>query len=102
MMESTFAPRIVRHLLPTGRIEFAIHEVYHRPDGSIDGVTAHALSIRCPSVDELRSWIQDRILIGEDIVCGDLGYRQTIDDLKWWDENAVLSVLDFEEVAKGQ
>ena len=98
MSSSTFAPRIIRHLLPKGMVEFAIHEVYHKPDGSIDGITVHARSVRCRSVKELRQWIHDSITRGEDIVCGDLGYQHTIDELRWWSENAELPVLDFQVI----
>jgi hypothetical protein len=35
-----FQPRIMRHLHADGSVEYAIHDVYFRSNGSVDGYTA--------------------------------------------------------------
>ncbi len=97
MRGSYFEPRVVRHRLDDGSEEFAVHDVYFRSSGRIEGMTIHARSVRCGSVAGLHDWILNQISANvESVVCGDLGYEHTIDDLKWWLQKLCDPVIDFD------
>ena len=91
-------PRVMRHFLPGGGHQFAIHEAYFAKDGVVQGYTEHALSARMPSVEELEAWIRSVLPeAASGVVCGDLGYTYDPEDLSHWLEYVRDKLLDYEE-----
>jgi exonuclease III len=82
-------PRVMRHTLADGSVEYAIHDVYFGKDGSVVTYTEHARSARMSSVAELESWIRALLAEGSVAVeCGDLGYMHSAEDhLRHWLEH---------------
>lgn len=78
-------PQVMRHRLPNGRFEYAVHEVYFSADGSVVTDTVDALSERKGSVEELAAWLLGKLPEAEEgIVCGDLEYTYGDEDLTLW------------------
>jgi hypothetical protein len=91
-------PRVIRHPLPDGSAEYAVHDVYFGKDGDVITYTEHARSARKGSVAELESWIRSVLSEGKmEVVCGDLGYTHTIDEhLSHWLEHIHDPPIDYQ------
>jgi hypothetical protein len=78
-------PQVMRHAGSNGRVEYALHDVYFAGDGSIISYTVAARSVRRRSVAELEAWVRENLdRAREGIVCGDLGYVHSDEDLALW------------------
>jgi hypothetical protein len=90
-------PRVMRHTLPDGRTEYAVHDVYFGRDGGVVTYTEHARSARKGSVAELEAWIRSAIAEGQaEVVCGDLGYTHMAEDhLTHWLEHIHDPPIDY-------
>ena len=101
-MSLTFwQPRVLRHRLPDGSAEYAIHEVYFTKDGSVVTCTEDALSDRRSSVADMESWI--RLVLSEgkvEIVCGDLGYTYDEENLGHWLLHVHEPPIDYDRVGE--
>src|SRR5262245_45167317 len=98
-MSLTFwRPQVMRHSLPGGENEYAIHEVYFAKDGVVHSYTEDALSPRMASVDELDAWIRSVLPEAESgVTCGELGHTYDAEDLTLWLEHVRDQPIDYDE-----
>ncbi len=91
-------PRVMRHILPNGASEYAVHDVYFGKDGGIVTYTEHARSARKGSVADLEAWIRSVLSAGaQEVICGDLGYTHTAQEhLSHWLEHLHDPPLDYQ------
>jgi hypothetical protein len=90
-----FQPRIMRHFHADGSVEYAIHDVYFKSNGSVDGCTAAARSPRTLTVHDLKSWVQNAADRGVPVVCGDLGYTHRPEHFTHWLKHIDHPPLDY-------
>ncbi len=89
-------PRVMRHQDPSGRVEFAVHEVYFDTNGAVVSWTPDAVSPRAPTVEALREALRALLASGgEEMVLGDLGETYPREDLEWWLQNLDLPPLEY-------
>ena len=85
-------PRVMKHRMPLGGEQFAVHEVYFDGrDGHIKFYSKDAMSPRETSVDRLKSKLLELLDHDEDeFAPGDLGFMHHKDDIRFW-----LEFIDF-------
>jgi hypothetical protein len=87
----------MRHVGSDGRVEYAFHDVYFAGDGSVITYTNAARSARRGSVAELEAWVRDNLdRAREGVVCGDLGYVHSDEDLALWLDHIHDPPIQFE------
>lgn len=89
-------PRVMRHRLPSGREEYAIHEVYFE-GGIPSGCTKDALSPRAPTIGALRDRLRHLIACGSrEFVLGDRGLRYDRASLQSWLVTLEQEPIDYD------
>jgi hypothetical protein len=90
-------PQVMGHVGSDGRVEYAFHDVYFEGDGSVITYTLAARSMRRGSVAKLETWVRDNLERARDgIVCGDLGYVHSDQDLALWLDHIRDPPIQFE------
>jgi hypothetical protein len=96
-----FQPRVMRHLLADGSVEYAIHDVYFTSNDSVDGYTGAARSPRTPTVHELKTWVRNAAARGVPVVCGDLGCTHGPEHFTHWLKHVDHPPIDYRASSSG-
>ncbi len=86
----------MRHQNPSGRMEFAVHEVYFDIQGAVISWTPDAVSPRASTVDALRKALRTLLASGEEeMVLGDLRETYPREDVEWWIQQLDIPPLEY-------
>jgi hypothetical protein len=95
----TWHPQVFRHRR-VDKEEYAVHEAFFATDGAMRGFTAEAVSPRYPSVEELRSALEELHAKLDEKAAIPLGDRQFLHskaDVALWLQHIHDPVRDFDE-----
>ncbi len=89
----------MRHVGSDGRVEYAFHDVYFAGDGLVITYTIAARSVRMGSIADLGNWVRENLDRARDgIVCGDLGYVHSDEDLALWLDHIHDPPIQYQDV----